>query len=243
MKVDDLPWDGIRDLYLEANAGSILPGFIHNLNNSTHAVDLQLELLQTKIPRIEAGSFPEAAKKLSRIAQSSKDLLSLIDCVSNRFLFTQNDNLQIDLESYFPWFFSYWRNNLFYKHRIDVDFTLEPDCPNLDTPPFILTLCLEEAWKNAVEDCRLQNQEGHYRIGLTVQPFAQGVHIDLTSPTVLSADKDPFEAGFTTKQGRLGYGLPLIRHYADLAGWDVSLVPTPEGTVFCLQIPDKRTRI
>ncbi|MFP4070759.1 MAG: hypothetical protein ACLFTB_01805 [Desulfovibrionales bacterium] len=240
MNISPAQWDGLADLYLEATSGSFLPGIVHNLNNFGHVMDLQLELLQTKLPQIQSGRFGDLDTRFQRIATASKDLLMVMETVGNRFFFTQKERVHINIEQYFDWLMSFWKNNLFFKHKIDLHFLLDQNCPNLNAVPFVLTLCIEEGLKNGIEACQEYSTE-NATLDIVVRPDKDAVRIGLTTPGSLKLDDDPFAPGTTTKPGRLGLGLSIAAHFAKKVHWDVTLDSHGSETVYTLRIPDCNT--
>jgi hypothetical protein len=241
MRSESPQWAALADLYLAANSGGSLPGLTHNLNNSSHVVDLQLELLQTKLSGSAAAFPPDLEKRINRISSASKDLLHLLENIGHRFFFTQKEQVQINLQFYLQWLIAHWRNDLFFKHRVEMELTIEPDCPNLDLPPFLLTLCLEEPLKNANEACQGSDPDGNFVYGLDCAKYEEGIRFELSSPSRLTLSEDPFEPGTSTKPDRLGLGLALVRHFSTLAGWNATLTQRDEGVRFVLEIPNVRS--
>jgi hypothetical protein len=240
MQIEPCDWTALADLYLAANSGGMLPGLAHNLNNCSHVLDLQLELLLNKM---NAGPQPpdELEKRVRRIATASKDLQHILENIGQRLFFTQKDQVQVNMPFFLKWLIAHWKHDLFFKHKIETEIHVDDACPNLDLPPILLTLCLEEPLKNAIEACRDQDQDGTYGFAISCTCHGEGIRIMIAAPTGLAPAGDPFLPGASTKKGRLGMGLSLVRHFSTVAGWQASLTPQENGTKYVLDIPSIRT--
>lgn len=235
-------WPQLIEHYAQANSGSFLPGLAHNLNNCGHIIDLQLELLWSKFPDSTANT-EDLKKRLSRIESASKELLAQLECVSHRFVYLQKDNLQLDLATFFDWLARFWRNHLFFKHKITPNFTVSPGCPNLDLPPFLLTFALEEAIKNGIEMNQHRDADGPLVFKALAKPLKTGVVITLITPNHSSSGQTSIEAQATPPQaGCLGFGMSLVRHCAELVGWKVSTRAENSDFIFDLEIPSMKTQ-
>jgi hypothetical protein len=241
MRIEPHQWVAFADLYLAANSGGFLPGMAHNLNNSCHVMDLQLELLNTKLNGTGPEFPPDLEKRIKRISSASKDHLHILENIGNRFFFTQKEQVQINPLSYLQWLIAHWRHDLFFKHRIEIELSIAPDCPNLDLPPYFLTLCLEEPLKNANEACFESNPNGTFNYTITCAKFREGIRFELSTPSPLTLAEDPFQPGAGTKSDRLGLGLSLVSHFSGLAGWRAMLTPREQGVLYTLEIPTVRS--
>jgi hypothetical protein len=241
MRIESQQWIAFADLYLAANAGGVLPGMAHNLNNSSHVMDLQFELLHSKLQGTGPECPSDLEKRFKRISSASNDLLHILENIGHRFFFIQKEQVQINLQTYLKWLIAFWRHDLFFKHRVEIELSIAPDCPNLDLPPFLLTLCLEEPLKNANEACHESNPDGTHAYTLTCVKHLAGVRFELTSPSKLNLADDPFQPGVGTKPDRLGLGLSLVNHFSGLAGWKAILSPQEQGVLFTLEIPTVRS--
>jgi signal transduction histidine kinase len=240
MQIEPRDWTALADLYLAANSGGMLPGLAHNLNNCSHVLDLQLELLLNKM--CSGTQLPEELeKRVRRIATASKDLQHILENVGQRLFFTQKDQIQVNMPFFLKWLIAHWKHDLFFKHKVDTEIHVDEACPNLDLPPILLTLCLEEPLKNAIEACRDQDPDGTYDFTLSCTCQGEGIRVEIAAPAGLDPARDPFLPGTSTKEGRLGMGLSLVRHFSTIAGWQASLTPQGNGTRFALEISSIRT--
>ena len=233
-------WVILGHQYLQATAGSFLSGVTHNLNNAVHIIDLQLELLQRKLSaHVDRG---QVESRLERMGQASHSMGDQLYHLRHRFFYTQVEATQIDFPQYLEWIDTFWNNNLFYKHNIQLEQEIAPEVPNLELPPFFLTLCMEEPLKNAVRACRTADLEKEHTLHLSVQPWRSGVRIILDSYEPLPESLELWDEGVSTYIGRQGLGLPLVKHLSRAIDWEVALYPSEQGGArFELCIPEMQT--
>jgi hypothetical protein len=247
MVINKHNWFALAKHYLQATAGELLSGTIHNINNHLHVLDMQVELLNNKMDSIQAGETQGLEKRLTRLSQASKGISDLIQETGKRQFYLQTESSQVDISEFLHWQYNFWGNNLFFKHHINLELDIASESPSsLQMPPCLLTFCIEQALKNALEACTADNAET-LELRIAVQPYHSGLSITLFSPTELpqneeSSSLDPWEPGSSSKPGHLGLGLPLINHCAQAAGWECELSCfAPKQTQFILSIPNLKT--
>ena len=242
MSKSETMWVILGHQYLQATAGSFLSGVTHNLNNAVHIIDLQLELLQRKLSaHVDRGQIES---RLERMGQASHSMGEQLYHLRHRFFYTQVEATQIDFPQYVEWLDTFWNNNLFYKHNIQLEQEIAPEVPNLELPPFFLTVCLEEALKNAVRACRTADLEKQHTLHLSLHPWQSGVRIILDSFEPVPDTLDIWGEGASTYAGRQGMGLPLVKHLSGMVGWEIGLSPTEQGGArFELYIPEMKTPV
>jgi hypothetical protein len=234
-------WHILARTYLMANAGRQIPGMTHNANNFCHVLEMQLELFQNKIKRDPTIAAKELAPKFSRLTQAVDRLTSMLKDNELHTFYTEENINVIDIPPFIAWLNRFWTSNLFFKHKLTKDIICADNLPALKIPPYILTLSMDEALKNAVEACAARSPKTQQPITLEVAPHAQGVAFMLTSPTGIKENFDPWLEGSTTKPGHLGLGLPMVKALAEQVGWSVDLVTDGEKTTFRLAIPEQKT--
>lgn len=224
--------EGWVNVYLQANAGALLPGMVHNHQNAVHSLAMQTELLLTSF------NSSKTPKALNRLTSLSRNLIQAYEHLGKRQVFTQKTPTQVNMELFAHWLHDYWTNDLFLKHHVQLEITVSQECPQtLHLCPYHLTLCFEEALKNAVEGCFDKGSQERHKIQLTILPNASGVSVTIASPTRLEQDCDPFAPYSTTKPAHLGLGLALVRHCCASAGWSSALTPHNGQALFRLDIP------
>jgi hypothetical protein len=235
-------WMNLARTYLSANAGRQIPGMTHNANNFCHVLEMQLELFQGKINRQPDMLAAELLPKCTRLSQAVGKLAEILKDNEQLSFFTDEGVAMIDLSQFMDWVDRFWTNNLFYKHKLVKTLTCEESVPTLQLPPFILTLAIDEALKNAIEACKIKNPGGPHNVHMGIAPHKKGAVLTLTSPTTFPNDLDPWQEYATTQPDHLGLGLPMVRFLADQAGWQVDLATDGEKTTFRLEIPEQRTK-
>jgi C4-dicarboxylate-specific signal transduction histidine kinase len=218
--------------YLQANAGSLLPGMVHNHQNAVHSLSMQTEMLSAEL------NASRTHKALNRLATLSRKLIQDYDQLGKRELFTQQSPTQVHMGQFAHWLAHFWTNNLFVKHHVQLNIEVGPDTPqSVYLCPYRLTLCVEEALKNALEGCAQQTSHERHQLWLTISRDASAISLVLVSPTSLAEGLDPFAEFSTTKEQHLGLGLALARHCSSQSGWSVSLTPDKGRAAFQLTIP------
>jgi len=205
---------------------------VHNHQNAVHSLSMQTEMLSADL------NAPRTHKALNRLATLSRKLIQDYDQLGKRELFTQHSPTRIDMGGFVLWLHHFWTNNLFVKHHVQLNIDVDPDTPqSVILCPYRLTLCTEEALKNALEECSRQASHERHQLRLTVSRDESSINLVLVSPTSLAQSLDPFVEFSTTKEKHLGLGLTLARHCSTQAGWSVSLRSENGRTAFQLKIP------
>jgi hypothetical protein len=229
--------------YAKANAGGLLPGVVHNLQNTVHATIMQLDLWKQHLelaPKPEQGVLQ---KTLSRLQAATQDQIRFCQDLEQRALFLREAETPVEVHLFCDWLRRFWINDLFFKHHIALDLEVAPEAPaTLNLPPLLLTLCLEEPLKNAIEECLLRDRQGQFAFSLQVHPCGSGALFSLHAETALPQDLDPWQEGATTKAGHLGLGLSLVGFVCSLVGWSCSLEEQGGQSVYSLKLPEARTR-
>ncbi len=124
-------------------AGFMLGGIVHNLNNPTHALAMQSELLANASRK--GGIEPEKLlAKCERLKHVGEDLKSQLDILAWRNAYASPVAELLDPIHFTGWFLQFWRNNLFFKHSITVDLETDPPPPHVKIIPVALLWLLEE---------------------------------------------------------------------------------------------------
>ncbi|MFA6810692.1 MAG: GHKL domain-containing protein [Desulfoplanes sp.] len=233
-------WRILARTYLAANAGRQLPGMTHNVNNLCHVLEMQLELFQNKIERDPTLRAEELVPKFSRLTQAVDRLAAILRDNEQHSFYTEEDLNIIDISLFITWLNRFWSSNLFFKHKLTTNILCADNLPEFKLPPFILTLSMDEAIKNAVEACSANDPNAQQEITLQIAPLGQGAAFMLTSPTAMPSNLDPWQEGSTSKPGHLGLGLPMVKALAEQVGWSVDLTTEVEKTTFRLEISEQK---
>jgi len=233
-------WRMLARTYLAANAGRQLPGMTHNANNFCHVLEMQLELFQNKIQRNPALAAGELAPKFSRLTQAVDRIAGILKDNEQHTFYTEETPNLLDIPLFIAWLNRFWTCNLFFKHKLTKNIICPDSLPALHLPPFILTLSLDEALKNAIEACADNDLHAQQEITLEIAPHVRGAAFILVSPSTLPKDLDPWADGSTSKPNHLGLGLPMVKALAEQVGWSVYLTTEGEKTTFRLEIPEQK---
>lgn len=126
-------------------AGSMLDGIVHNLNNPTHALAMQVALLVNSLKKnptnIDVFALQEKIERLRRVDKNFQDQ---IDALSWRQAYTRTSVELLDPMHFGTWLFQFWRNHCFFKHSVTMDIAADPPPPHVLVVPLALLWCLEE---------------------------------------------------------------------------------------------------
>lgn len=168
-------------------AGFMLGGIVHNLNNPTHALAMQSELLARAFGR--GGLAPKKLLvKCERLKNVGEDLKSQLDILAWRNAYAASVAELLDPMHFTDWFLRFWRNNLFFKHSIAVDLKIDPPPPHVKIIPVALLWLLEEPVCAMTKAFCAQQPKPELRMCFETKGLNQdGVHFSiLVTPTTRS---------------------------------------------------------
>ncbi|MFP4392976.1 MAG: hypothetical protein ACOC43_06085 [Desulfohalobiaceae bacterium] len=224
--------------YLSQNVGEMLPGLSHNLQNFVHTLKMQLELWEQRSRQAGDQMQAHTPKGLGRLQMTSQELGNFCQLMEQRSKYTALDKSPVDLEGFCCWLRDFWKNNLFFKHQVQLElYSDRISGLNLLLPPYALTMCLEEGLKNAIQACEQDNPEGDFQFKLQIEKNHQAVVLEFLAPSKLPPGLDPWERGSSNKKGHLGLGLFLVQYLCRTLNWSSSLVNHQDQSLFRLQIP------
>ncbi|MFP4658100.1 MAG: sensor histidine kinase [Desulfonatronovibrionaceae bacterium] len=239
---ENISWQTWVPWYLCRDAGRKIPGITHNLNNFVHIIDMQTSLLQSKSISKPESPISEHEGRIQKMGETNQGLLEFIQVSSNWSFYSQKERIQTGIPEFMDWLLNFWKNDLFFKHKIKADISLGDNLPHLDIPAVTLTFAVQEALSNAVDACRLRDSENEQEIGIRAEPEQNGVRVRINSPVAMDLDtQSAWEPCTGTKRGHPGLGLYLIREMCNDLGWTPSIDSHPQGTEFSLLIPEKKT--
>jgi hypothetical protein len=169
----------------------------------------------------------------------SSEFSSACAILSNRNVFTQFEPDRIDLVPFLDWLQAFWRHNLFFKHRIQLEISLDQEVPEqVLLFPGGLVYCLEEGLKNGMEPLvETGGNQANFHFQLKVTAGREGLEFALHTPTSLDPSLDHWQAGTSTKPGHLGLGLPLLRIGCREMGWQCRLSGDSSSTTLSFTVP------
>lgn len=132
--------------------GNMLGGIVHNLNNPTHALAMQAELLvnnlKKKPDKVDASALQKKCERLRFVGEEFKGQL---DVLTWRHSYTVATPELLDPVHFGTWLLQFWRNNLFFKHSVTVDLESDPPPPHVQVVPLALLWSLEEPLHSMAE--------------------------------------------------------------------------------------------
>ncbi len=232
-------WQKAMQAALERNAGELMPGLAHNLHNYAHSFSMQMELLYNAWQQNPEASLSSQQRSLQRMTGFSSDFSSACAILSNRNIFTQFEPDRVDLVPFLDWLQAFWRHNLFFKHRIQLDISLGQEVPEqVYLHPGGLVYCLEEGLKNGMESlAEAGGNQANYHFQLKVTAGREVLEFVLQTPTSLDPSLDHWQVGSSTKTGHLGLGLPLLRIGCREMDWECRLSGDSSLTTLSFTVP------
>ncbi|MDQ7032422.1 MAG: hypothetical protein Q9M37_06875 [Desulfonauticus sp.] len=215
-------------LYLAAREGRLVPGFLHNINNSLHLLKMNFSLLDRDL------SSPKSEKRLQACKNVIKQFDKLNKIAGDRQFYVNESVQQIYINDFISWLVAYWKNDSFCKHRVELDVGGDGLYNTITIAPYVLTFCLEEGLINSLEE--LKDKDGLFNITFKVTIIDNKVVFELSSPTELKTDK-PFMPFLTTKDGHLGFGLYLTQELIKHWDGEVKLYSKESQTIFQISLP------
>lgn len=222
-----LPW---LNLYAQALAGQMFPGYLHNLNNPLHLLKMQTSLVLQKLDT--TTSAKDLKKHLQQLQLPEKKINELVQIIQYRENFNSLEKQPLDLNSFLNWLEAYWQNNLLFKHNVELK--VENKVLNFTTIPLLLNFSLEQALLNALEE--LEKEPKQVQFFLTIEKETPFLKIILTTPTLLEVE-NAFEPFITSKKNHLGLGLTLVQKLLSLFQGKAEILSQENTTTLTLFIP------
>jgi signal transduction histidine kinase len=227
-------FSALAELYGRSALGTLVKGIVHNLNGSLQILSMQLELLQGTFSG-QGGSLTASAQgKLERCFGQIEKVRSLLEILSRRGSEegprTLNVNELIEEE------LSFLRNNLFFKHEVEVKTTLGANLPRLKADAADLRNGLFNLYLNAVEAMEKTSRK---ELAVVSELESGGVTILIrdTGCGIPEAVRDRlFQPFFTTKEGHQGLGLFLARRFLAPWGGAIRFSSREGATIFSVRL-------
>lgn len=125
------------------------------------------------------------------------------------------------------------------EHAISLDVTIDPTTDQVERLP--LYPVIVNALKNAIEACSANDH-----VTLTARAFPDEgkdatleIEVSDTGRGLTEPAERLFEAGFSTKPGNTGFGLPIARDIVEELGGQISIEPNSRtrGTLLRIRLP------
>lgn len=240
MKLTDDKYMGLAEMYFWAGIGQRVHGLVHNLNNHIHVVDMQLAMLVARSDSSGDEPLGDYKQKIFRLASGVSRMVDSLHRNGQCSFFAQKSQAQINVKDYLEWILAFWQNDLFFKHKMFCELIIENHDTNLQIPPFHLTLCLDQAIRNALEACQEMNPDAEHKMILEAASKDRGVSLAVNSFTRIP-EIDPWSEGASSKPGHLGMGLPVSAFLAGRMGWEIDLQCSGGETRFLISIPEQKS--
>lgn len=235
--------------YRHSEAGRLVKGIVHNMNNLLHTLSMQVELLRRRMMGLASIGEPdkfqqEKERCLVKIDEVTGELARLNELISNIISKGIHDQSQepgpVDLNALLSEELTLRYADMFYKHKVEKHLELAEELPAVFGFHVDYAQALGALIQNALD--AMENAE---RRELTVRTGLENgrvvVEVKDTGCGLPNGDASRlFEPLFTTKDtanGHAGLGLYLARTLLTPYGGEIACNGGPEGATFKVTVP------
>ncbi|WP_045219242.1 hypothetical protein [Desulfonatronum thioautotrophicum] len=213
-----------------ANAGAMLNGIVHNLNNPVHALAMQTELLQNTLRKDGLDARRSTIQeKCSRLQRIGEELKAQLETLAWRDTYVSPSRQLIDSVHFGSWLLQFWQSNLLFKHCVSPALVTEPAPPHLQAIPLALTWCLEEPLKALLQFNPPQGSQDTIDLVFVLGPASDSGLMALMTATCSSAQP-------MVEFGEIDHARE-IHELTALLGWEWEAVVKPGDLKIRLAIP------
>ena len=241
MRMSQDKYPALAEKYMLAGVGEMFSGMLHNLNNHVQILEMQHSMLKSRLESGPQTPIQEYAQKIEHFSREITGLAENVHTNAEHVYYTRKDQAQVNMGQYVDWLMNFWRNNPYFKHRVNCTVQVQSRDINLELPPFCLTLCLEQGIRNAVEDYTLLYPDQERSLALHAESSGdKGAFFRIVSQSELR-EPEPWKEGSSSKPDHLGMGLPVVEYICNCMGWEVELRNKQDEAWFELKIPFKKS--
>jgi len=241
----------LSERYRHSQAGRLVKGIVHNVNNLLHTMSMQVELLKRRLTALEAAGGKEPfetgkAKCQEKVEQITGELARLADLISNIITKGIHDDARdagpVDLNALLGEELAMLHANPFFKHKVEKRVELTPRLPSA----YGYHVDFSQA-VSALIDNGLEAMEGSEKRVLTVTTGQRNgsVVMSVTDTGCGISEENGeriYEPFYTTKgleAGHAGLGLYIARTLVSSHGGSITHTCGPEGATFEIAIPTR----
>jgi len=241
--------------YRHSEAGRLVKGIVHNMNNLLHTLSMQVELLRRRMVGLATIGEPEKFNQekercMVKIDEVAGELARLNDLIANIISKGVHDESQepgpVDLNALLSEELSLRYADMFYKHKVDKKIDLAPELPPVYGFHVDYAQALGAIIQNAL-DAMAASERREIAIATAQENGRVVVRVTDTGGGLPGGDAERiFEPLFTTKDtanGHAGLGLYLARTLLSVYGGEISCKSGPEGTTFSISVPPWSKRV
>ncbi len=239
--------------YRHSEAGRLVKGVVHNMNNLLHTMSMQVELLKRRLTNLgtiaDGNKFAQEKERcLVKIDEVAGELARLNDMIAIIIAKGIHDESQtagpVDLNALLGEELALRYADMFYKHKVEKRVELAQGLPAVHGFHVDFAQALGAIIQNGLE--AMESAERRELVIATGQEDGRVVVsvTDTGCGLPNGGCERAFEPFFTTKAasgGHAGLGLFLARQLLAAYGGEVSLATGPEGTTVRISLPG-RTR-
>jgi signal transduction histidine kinase len=242
--------------YRHSEAGRLVKGIVHNMNNLLHTLSMQVELLRRRMVSLASIGEPEKFRQekercLGKIDEVTGELARLNDLIANIISKGIHDQSQepgpVDLNALLSEELTLRYADMFYKHKVEKKIELEPGLP----PVYGFHVDYAQALGAIIQNA-LEAMEGAERREMSITTAQENgrvvVRVRDSGCGLANANAERiFEPLFTTKDtanGHAGLGLYLARTLLSAYGGEITATGGAEGATVSISVPPwtKRAR-
>jgi signal transduction histidine kinase len=235
--------------YRHSEAGRLIKGIIHNMNNLLHTMSMQVELLRRRLVNLARMSDPEEFSQekercLVKIDEVSNELGRLNELIATIISKGIHDESQepgpVDINALLSEELSLRYADMFYKHRVEKKIELAPNLPAVYGFHVDFAQALGAIIQNGLEAMK-SSERRELAVATAFEDGHVVVRIGDTGCGLPNGDIERlFEAFYTTKDtsdGHPGLGLYLARTLLSGYGGKVTASGGAGRTTFRISVP------
>ncbi|TVQ98613.1 MAG: hypothetical protein EA399_10415 [Desulfovibrionales bacterium] len=213
-----------------ANAGDMLNGIVHNLNNPVHAMAMQTELLQNTLRKEGLDALrSNLQEKSSRLQRVGEELKAQLETLAWRDAYVSRNRQLIDPMHFGSWLLQFWQGNLLFKHGVSTTLVTEPAPPHLQAIPLALTWCFEEPLRALLQFAQIQGSQDTIDLVFELGPASDSGLLARMTATCLT--EQPMVERWEIDHAR------ELQELTGFLGWEWEAVMKPVGLTVRLAIP------
>jgi hypothetical protein len=214
-------------LKARATSGFMLPGLVHNINNCSHVLKMQLDVMALSVGELPQeqlnAAIPGFAAKVERLQESLQDLDALLTTAGERESCLDGTSRLTHLGEYLRRLLDFWNNDLDFKHHVTSSLDTQAPDLQLTLPRLALTHSLE-CCLGLLADRAATLETGPAALVVTLEPLGEGGAIRLATDIPLSQSADHPD-------------LASARQLCRSLGWRLASEPGPDqGHHFSIEI-------
>jgi two-component system NtrC family sensor kinase len=242
--------------YRDSEAGRLVKGVVHNMNNLLHTMSMQVELLKRRLVNLAKIDDPEKfdqekVRCLSKIDEVTGEMARLNDMirtmVSKGIHDEANDPGPVDLSALLAEEIAIHDADMFFKHKVEKKTDLAPDLPSVYGFHVDFAQALGAVIQNSLDAMQTSEQR---QLSISTRQENGSVLVSITDTGCGlpngGSEARLFEPFFTTKEaaeGHAGLGLYVAKTLLAAYGGEITASRSEGGTTVCISVPAGRRAV